>query len=604
MTSLENRVPPDNLENAKADAPPKPSPSASSNDDSSSTPNASPCQQVVREGSHSAWGITSLRTFSRAHLNDEPLARSSRSWGSGAGPADATIELTPVSSFPGERVDFEVEVPAAPKEVATGRYILGAEIGRGGVGTVHAAWDVHLDREVALKVLRQEHQNRPEIALRFLKEARITSRLQHPGVVAIYEVGTSPDELPFFVMQLIHGKTLDQILNSRSDLITDRTRLLDIFFQVCQVVAYAHSQGVIHRDLKPANIMAGAFGLVKVTDWGLAKLLNEPEPLEEFIASSHFNPYEGMTADSRLDAADLSWNETQLGTIFGTPAYIPPEQALGETQQVDKRADVFGLGSLLCEIFTGAPPYTGASGREIYNKASAADTDDAFRRLDASAAPQDLLTLTKACLARDRDARPVDALQVLQVISSYLHSDQRRAQQDLIRFFDLSLDLFCIASINGFFLRVNCNFMRILGYSVAELTSRPFVEFVHPDDREPTIAECSHLENGVPTVRFLNRYRHSDGHYLWLEWNAQAVPEERTIHAVARDVTDRVTLAEAQRRAEVCAGRSVSSQRKCRKLRRRVSPLRSLASRTADTTSCPAGRRHKLQSRPRMRCQR
>jgi len=426
----------------------------------------------------------------------------------------------------------------------TGRYLVGGEVGRGGVGVVHAGWDVQLEREIAVKVLLEEHKGKPSVVRRFLEEARITSRLPHPGIVPIHELGMSPDNRPFFVMRLVHGQTLEQILQRRTDAMCDLPLLLNIFLQICQTVAYAHSKGVIHRDLKPANIMVGAFGVAKVMDWGLAKVLGEIE-LSEPIAN-----LSSELASQPTIPFNPTLTETLIGTILGTPAYLAPEQARGENDRVDKRADVFGLGSILCEILTGLPPYTGADGREVYEKAAQADTADMLVRLNACLAPLDPVMLAKWCLSPDLLDRPADAANVAEVMMAHLHCEQRRAEQDLVRFFDLSLDLFCIASMEGYFLRVNENFQRILGYTTEEMTSRPFIDFVHPDDRDKTTLVVAQLSCGEPCVQFLNRYRHVRGHYLWLEWSAQSVPQERATYAVARDVTDRIRQADAHDRAE------------------------------------------------------
>ena len=440
------------------------------------------------------------------------------------------------------RPDPAVEAP--PPADPASRYVIGAVIGRGGMGVVHEGWDAQLKRETAVKVLLSEHKGKPEVVRRFLEEARITGRLQHPGVVAIHEVGWSPDARPYFVMRLVRGQTLGQLLQRRADPSADLTPLLTTFLQVCQAVAYAHSHGVIHRDLKPSNVMVGAFWVVKVMDWGLAKVLGEAEP---FGAAPAGRPVADLAGAGGDDAAPT---KTLVGTVFGTPAYLSPEQARGEIDRVDRRADVFGLGSILCEILTGLPPYTGADGREVYDKAAAAATGDALGRLNACAAPLDPVTLAKWCLAADPLDRPADASAVVEVLTAHLQRDQRRAEQDLVRFFDLSLDLFCIADMNGYFVRVNGNFGRVLGYRAAELTCRPFLDFVHPDDRARTEAQSAQLAHGEPCVQFLNRYRHAEGHYLWFEWSAQAVPEERATYAVARDVTERVRQAEAHRHAE------------------------------------------------------
>ncbi len=464
--------------------------------------------QAALDGSPEWWGAGATRTLERG------------------GPAD----------------DFDATPPVADPPAAldpAGRYVIRGEIGRGGMGAVHAGWDRQLQRDTAVKILLREHVGRPEVVRRFLDEARITGRLSHPGVVAVHEFGWSPDGRPYFVMNLVRGQTLAQLLKGRADAASDLPKFLAIFLQVCQAVAHAHSQGVIHRDLKPANVMVGAFGTVKVMDWGLAKVIGEAGP----EADGECSPV------APTEVGDPA--ATLAGTVFGTPAYLAPEQARGETDRIDQRADVFGLGSILCEILTGQPPYAGADGRETYRRAAAAETAAAVARLDACRAPLDPVVLAKWCLSADPRDRPADAAGVVEVMTAHFQGDRRRAERDLVQFFDLSLDLFCIAGTDGYFRRVNGNFQRLLGYTDEEMTSRPFLDFVHPDDRGKTDGQSDQLSVGEPCVQFVNRYRHADGHYLWFEWSAQAVPEERATYAVARDVTSRVTQEEAHRRAEL-----------------------------------------------------
>jgi PAS domain S-box-containing protein len=490
------------------------------------------------------WGSTSTKTFlsglEMVDVNSEIASPSGIREGS------QTIDLNSPSTTDSQRAATSTD----SFSYAPGRYLVQGEIGRGGVGLVHEGWDVQLNRSVAIKVLRPEHKTNPKLVRRFLEEARITSRLHHAGIVPIHELGVTPDDRPFYVMRLVHGQTLEQLLRRREDVAADLPRFLTIFLQVCQAIAYAHNHGVIHRDLKPSNVMVGAFGVVNVMDWGLAKILAEPEPQERAASAQ---PAAELTPGSdNLDAATLDpvLTGTQVGTVFGTPAYLPPEQARGEIEQIDARADVFGLGSILCEILTGAPPYTGANGREICTKAAAADLGDGFARLNACPVSLDLVMLAKWCLAADPASRPANAGDVVEVMTAYLQANQRRAEQDLVRFFDLSLDMFCIAGMDGYFHRINENFPKLLGYASHELTTRPFLEFVHPDDRPMTETEIARLAEGELCIQFVNRYRHADGHYLWLEWNAQMVLEERAIYAVARDVTERVARAKASLAAE------------------------------------------------------
>src|SRR6476659_5496553 len=147
------------------------------------------------------------------------------------------------------------------------------EIGRGGMGVVYRARDLSLDRDVAVKLLKDGFAADSPLTRRFIDEARITAQLQHPSVPAVYRVGSLPDGRPFLAMKLIKGRTLAALLGERPDAAADRGRFVAAFEHVCQAVAYAHSLRVIHRDLKPSNVMVGKFGQVQVMDWGLAKVL-------------------------------------------------------------------------------------------------------------------------------------------------------------------------------------------------------------------------------------------------------------------------------------------------------------------------------------------
>src|SRR5262249_50640518 len=174
-------------------------------------------------------------------------------------------------------------------------------------------------------------------------------------------------------MKLIKGRTLAELLEERASPADDLARFLGIFEQVCQTVAYAHSRGVIHRDLKPQNVMVGAFGEVQVMDWGLAKVLGE--------ASWERQRPEAGTLIRTARSGSGAGSETEAGSLLGTPAYMPPEQAQGDVALLDRRCDVFGLGAILCEILTGKPPYLGRSAEEVRRKAANADLRDALTRL-------------------------------------------------------------------------------------------------------------------------------------------------------------------------------------------------------------------------------
>jgi serine/threonine-protein kinase len=304
-----------------------------------------------------------------------------------------------------------------------GRYELREEIARGGMGVVLRGHDPDLGRDLAVKVLLPDHQHDPAVVSRFTEEAQIGGQLQHPGIVPVYEVGRSADQRPYFTMKLVKGRTLAALLRERARPADDLPRFIGIFEQVCQTLAYAHSKGVLHRDLKPANVMVGAFGEVQVMDWGLAKVLR---PTAGTPASVTLDPVRSgiLTVRSHNAAA-----ESQAGAALGTPAYMAPEQARGEVDRLDERADVFGLGAMLCEILTGRPPFTGRSAREVLARATSAEVADAYNRLEACGADADLVRLARECLAVDRERRPRDAGVVAAAVTAYQHSVAERLRR-------------------------------------------------------------------------------------------------------------------------------------------------------------------------------
>ncbi len=293
------------------------------------------------------------------------------------------------------------------------------EIARGGMGVVVRVQENNLGRKLAAKLLQDKYAEQPEAHQRFLTEARICAQLQHPGVVSVHELGTLDDGRPFFTMKLVEGQTLATLLAQRKNSRQDRRRLLNIFLQASQAVAYAHSCGVIHRDLKPSNIMVGSFGEVQVMDWGLAKRMVEAER----------PPSAGADVQDGSTHGRNDHPTTQCGSVMGTPAYMPPEQARGEMDDVDARSDVFALGAILCEILTGTPPYTGQTTTAIHQYARRAALSDAHGRLDQCMDVQELCELARHCLAADRDERPADATAIADAISSHFDSVTERLRE-------------------------------------------------------------------------------------------------------------------------------------------------------------------------------
>jgi serine/threonine protein kinase len=262
--------------------------------------------------------------------------------------------------------------------VSRDNYIFGGEVARGGMGRILRARDRRLGREVAVKELLS---TTGDMRRRFEREIRITARLQHPTIVSVHEAGVFPDGQPFYVMKLIAGESLDRVIANTTSL-HERMPLLPSVLAVVDALAYAHSHGIIHRDLKPHNVLVGRFGETVVVDWGLAKNLAEPE-------SAHI-------ANELFQGPCASDEQTALGEVMGTPAYMPPEQAAGVG--LDARADVYALGALLYHTLGGVPPYSGENKDEILAQVQHV----APRPLAEITAgiPRDLLTIVGKAMAR------------------------------------------------------------------------------------------------------------------------------------------------------------------------------------------------------------
>jgi serine/threonine-protein kinase len=321
---------------------------------------------------------------------------------------------------PGAPGDTESEIP----NVGSDQYQILGEIAKGGVGVVLKAHDMDIGRDVALKVLRTDRRENVSLIQRFVEEAQIGGQLQHPGIIPVYEMGMGADDRPYFTMKLIKGRTFAALLAERKDLDTGLRKYLSIFEQICHAMAYAHSRGVIHRDLKPANIMVGAFGEVLVVDWGFAKVLQHGGVADELRAKqSQISIIE--TVRSRPGS---SGSDSMPGSVMGTPAYMPPEQARGDIERVDERSDVFSLGAILCEIMTGAPPYGGDANSTLVSAAKA-ELEPASERLESCKADPDLVVLVKTCLSPSPAARFGSAGELADAIGAYLTSVEDRARE-------------------------------------------------------------------------------------------------------------------------------------------------------------------------------
>ena len=283
------------------------------------------------------------------------------------------------------------------------RYAGREEIGRGGMGVVFKVWDETLRRALAMKVARSRQRGsagsseRASLA-RFLEEARITARLDHPGVVPLHDMGVDRAGRIFFTMRLVEGRDLSTTLDLANKGVDGWTphRVLEVLARVCDTLAYAHSRGIIHRDLKPSNIMVGRYGEIYVMDWGLAKSIGRPDHRDLRIASD--------ADESTMDAADNAPLLTFDGAVVGTPAFMSPEQAEGSSEHVDARSDIYAVGAMLYTVLAGQVPYASS-----HSSRSPRSTLAALRRGPpdplADSVPDELAAICTKAMARDPDAR-------------------------------------------------------------------------------------------------------------------------------------------------------------------------------------------------------
>lgn len=254
--------------------------------------------------------------------------------------------------------------------LSTTRFAILKEHARGGLGKVSLAQDLRLNRPVAIKEIRADRVGNVALRERFLVEAQITSRLQHPGIVPIYGLEEDHSGQPYYAMRFLDGKTLAQAirdLHKASNAphgvgrqgvdyaVLSFRELLQRLINVCQTIAYAHSKGVLHRDLKPANVMLGDYGETLVLDWGLAKHIGDTEP--------------GLAATASALPAVASEHVTEVGQVLGTPNYMSPEQASGRVVGIE--TDIYALGAMLYELLTGDPPFANRPAREVIAAVSA-----------------------------------------------------------------------------------------------------------------------------------------------------------------------------------------------------------------------------------------
>lgn len=411
------------------------------------------------------------------------------------------------------------------------RYTLGKLHAAGGIGEIWKARDADLNREVAIKRLQLEKSNSNVHKVRFLREARITGQLDHPGVVPIYELCLDEENgQPYYSMRFLSGTTLTEAVAkyhvgrrlSGGDSQTF-LELLSAFCIVCSTVAYAHSKGIVHRDLKCENVILGDYGEVVVIDWGLAK---EVGSYDSQLAES----------DQSAELANSDPAATLEGHILGTPAYMAPEQAAGRLDMIGPATDIYGLCAIFYEILSGQPPFRGSSVLDILAKV----------QHERPARPSDIVpgvpvALEEICLkglAKDPAERHPSADRLAKAVQAWVSdlAERRQAEDERERFFALSLDLLAIIDADGRFRQVSPAWERMLGYDRATLVGQSLIDCLFPDDRVKASRWLSEVLGTAGTVE--TRARHQDGTYRWVSWNATPIAKERCVYLVGRDITE------------------------------------------------------------------
>ncbi|MBL8799131.1 MAG: PAS domain S-box protein [Planctomycetia bacterium] len=466
-------------------------------------------------------------------------------------PLSRTVALGPAGNGNGA-------APGVSFAAVEQRYARQKVHGAGGMGRVWLAHDTQLNRHVALKELHPDLASDAPLAARFIQEARITGRLEHPGIVPVYEFAWNPEtNQPFYTMRFVRGRTLveaaqafhERRANGASDPL-EFVALLTAFVAVCNTVAYAHSHRILHRDLKGENVLLGDFGEVVLLDWGLAKALDDAE--EEHAVA----PVQRLTEANR----------TIQGDVLGTPGYMSPEQAAGRLDQLTERTDVYGLGAILYEILTGNPPNAG--GTTLEQLANAQHGELVPPRDVWPEAPLGLEAACLRALAKNPAFRFPSAADLAHEVQSWQETQRRAAEEALQRQTDILQSILnsmgegvIVADGEGKLLHINPAAERIFGCQATGTTFGDAPEHVEvcladrvtscPHDRRPMTMALQGSEVDDLEL-FVKPADSPDG--LWASASARPLRDQRGAVqgglVVLRDISERKRAEEALRHSQ------------------------------------------------------
>ncbi|HCN31279.1 MAG TPA: hypothetical protein DIT64_21735 [Verrucomicrobiales bacterium] len=317
---------------------------------------------------------------------------------------------------------FEV-LPPAELNAALEEFDVTDLVGRGGMGAVYRARETRLDREVAIKLLAREAGADPEFAARFAREAQVTAKLDHPSIVPVYGVGYDALGRCYYSMRLVRGRELGEIfqLANAGREGWNVARAVAVMVRVCQAVAFAHGKGVVHRDLKPSNIMVGDLGEVYIMDWGLAKMAGVAD-LRDIRLRLESGGVSALDTIVTSGTAGDSALMTMDGSVVGTPAYMPPEQALSRVDEVDHLSDIYSLGAVLYELLAGHAPYSPKGSKSTPAEVLSTLSNQPPTRVhgENAKAPAELVAVCEKAMARRREDRYPHALDLAEDLQAWL----------------------------------------------------------------------------------------------------------------------------------------------------------------------------------------